>query len=547
MNFCVVIPAYNPGKELCELVSDLLTRNSGLRFVIVNDGSKEECASVFDELSRKESVKILRHAVNLGKGAALKTAFNHILLMGDVAGVVTADADGQHLPEDIIGVGQELMRHSSSLVLGCRSFSQNVPLRSKFGNSVTALVAKFLLGKNISDTQTGLRGIPLTMLPTFMRMKATGYDFEMEMLVTAVSHHFPITQYPVATVYLDGNKSSHFNPLRDSLAIYYVFFRHMGNSLATAVIDYFVFCLAFLLTGTLGPSLIIGRFFAGAFNFFTAKWLVFKSGGNTVRELTLYVFLVCVLTYISYLLIDGVHGQGVPLLLAKIMVEGAVFLVAFSVQRTFVFRENPAATDWDTYYNNRKFSISMRHVTERLLVRIFLRQAGSAVSSITELGGGDSCFYNALRKVYPSTQYTVVDNSGIGISLFQRKHAGEKISAVHANILEPLNMDKAEVVFSVGLIEHFSPEQTSRCIAAHFEAVKPGGLVLISYPTPSVPYRVIRSLAEVMHIWRFHDERPLTAEEVVPQMARYGDVVHQSKNWWIGLTQEIVAVRVRLL
>jgi hypothetical protein len=306
-----------------------------------------------------------------------------------------------------------------------------------------------------------------------------------------------------------------------------------------------VFCLVFFFSGALAPSLIIGRFFAGAFNFYTAKWVVFKSSGNILRELTLYISLVAVLTCLSYFLIDSIVAFGIPLLLGKIIVETVIFLVAFSIQRTFVFSDTPSVTDWDVYYKNRKFSINLRYITEKLLLRILGRLSGKEISSITEFGGGDSCFYEALAKAFPQAKYTIVDNSEAGVALFLRKYTGENIAALKADILCPISIHKAEIVFSVGLIEHFPPEDTERCIAAHFDAVWPGGLVLISYPTPTIPYRIIRSLAEMLHIWRFHDERPLSSDEVVPQMAKYGTIVHQSKNWWIGLTQEVVAVRAR--
>ncbi len=210
---CIIIPAYNPGEELCRVVHELLSRDSSLRFLVVNDGSQASCAPVFEELARYDAVTVLRHAVNLGKGAALKTAFNQALLMEGLIGVVTADADGQHLAKDILATADMLRRNPSDLVLGIRAFSAKaaaglkqpagpgqpegdagddgppvtVPLRSRIGNAATALVVRFLLGEKIRDTQTGLRGIPLAMLPALLRIKALRYDFEMEMLVAAVN------------------------------------------------------------------------------------------------------------------------------------------------------------------------------------------------------------------------------------------------------------------------------------------------------------------------------------------------------------------------
>ena len=118
-------------------------------------------AATFAAAARFPNVQLLRHAVNLGKGAALKTAFNYVLCaMPDAAGVVTADADGQHAPEDIARVAEALAAQPDALVLGARAFGADVPLRSRFGNIVTRGIMHALLGRKLADTQTGLRGIP---------------------------------------------------------------------------------------------------------------------------------------------------------------------------------------------------------------------------------------------------------------------------------------------------------------------------------------------------------------------------------------------------
>src|SRR5689334_23087678 len=97
----VVIPAYRPSAGLVDLVRSLSGRERNA-IVVVDDGSGPEFAAVFAAAAALPNVELLRHAVNLGKGAALKTAFNHVLCVyPDLAGVVTADADGQHHPDDI--------------------------------------------------------------------------------------------------------------------------------------------------------------------------------------------------------------------------------------------------------------------------------------------------------------------------------------------------------------------------------------------------------------------------------------------------------------
>ena len=115
--------------------------------VVVDDGSGPEFRQIFDELQSNTAVTVLRHAVNLGKGAALKTGFNHILLaFPDCVGVVTADADGQHAVPDILSLARTLVEKPDQIVLGVRQFHGDVPLRSQLGNIISRYVFQVFTG-----------------------------------------------------------------------------------------------------------------------------------------------------------------------------------------------------------------------------------------------------------------------------------------------------------------------------------------------------------------------------------------------------------------
>ena len=228
----VVIPAYQPGPELEKLVKALLA-DGGTEVIIVDDGSSPERAAVFPALTRQPRVHILRHETNEGKGQALKTAFNYFLASFPEAapGVVTADSDGQHLPGDIAAVSRRLSENDAALCLGTRTFKGAVPAKSLFGNTLTRLVFRVFSGRAVSDTQTGLRGIPRAFLPDLIKVRAGGYAFELEMLLMAVRSGMQIAEVPIETVYAGGNAGSHFRPLLDSLRIYSVFLRFAAASL----------------------------------------------------------------------------------------------------------------------------------------------------------------------------------------------------------------------------------------------------------------------------------------------------------------------------
>jgi glycosyltransferase involved in cell wall biosynthesis len=220
--FAAIIPAYRPDERLLELLAGL-SEKSVPAIVLVDDGSGPAYREIFALAAAFPKVRLVRHAVNLGKGAALKSGFNFALCaFPNLQGVITADADGQHHPDDIERVAAHLAQHPDRLVLGTRTFSGDVPLRSQIGNVVTRLVMRALVGQNLSDTQTGLRGIPVTLLPHLLRTEANGYDFELDMLIAVRQHSFQVDETPIRTIYEPGNRTSHFNPLIDSMKIYFV-------------------------------------------------------------------------------------------------------------------------------------------------------------------------------------------------------------------------------------------------------------------------------------------------------------------------------------
>ena len=210
----ILIPAYQPDEKLAALVARL--RDEFAHVVIVDDGSTEG-RDVFDAIRPQVDV-VVAHEVNRGKGAALKTGFAWIRdHQPDVCGVVTADADGQHTVEDIRRVAEAVKTHPGGLVLGVRHFGLKVPFRSRFGNHWTSCFFWLLTGLAIKDTQTGLRGIPCGLLDRVLALKGDRYEYEMRMLVDARLHEQKPLQIPIETVYIDGNKSSHFHPLRDTI------------------------------------------------------------------------------------------------------------------------------------------------------------------------------------------------------------------------------------------------------------------------------------------------------------------------------------------
>ena len=336
-NVTVLIPAYKPELRLVGMVRELTAQ--GTRVVVVDDGSGPEFAGVFATLRLMGNTVILRHVVNLGKGAALKTGLNHIACDAcGCVGVVTADADGQHAVEDVLAVAESLAADPQDLILGVRGFEGELPLRSRVGNALTRHVMRWIMGQKVSDTQTGLRGIPMAMIPRLLVIPHQGYEFELEMLLVCKYEGIRIREVGIETIYLDGNRSSHFNPLLDSFRIYFVLLRFSFVSLISAVLDNAVFAAFFTCWPNLGAAQITGRVLATLFNFWGNRNTVFRSREQITRTLPKYLLLVVVSGAMSYGMIRLLTRSGaMEVYWAKILAETILFFANFVVQRDFVF------------------------------------------------------------------------------------------------------------------------------------------------------------------------------------------------------------------
>lgn len=231
MDCVAILPSYKPDGRLLTLIDELKENDIGV--LVVDDGSGEDYKEIFKEASR--SAAVITHKENRGKGAALKTGIAAVKeVFPDCSYFITADSDGQHRISDILRVVEEL-RHGARFVLSTRRFNKReMPFTSRLGNNLSRVVYCVLTGHYFTDNQSGLRGFSVSESDWLLKVGGEKYDYEMNMLYYADKQRIPITTVPIEAVYIDGNKSSHFDPAKDTLCIY----RQLFKSAAATFISF---------------------------------------------------------------------------------------------------------------------------------------------------------------------------------------------------------------------------------------------------------------------------------------------------------------------
>ncbi len=349
----VVIPALEPDTSLPKYAAALLSQGA-VQVLVVNDGSPPTSDPIFAELEEMDRCTVLHHECNLGKGQALKTAFTYILAHKEwnQAGIVTADADGQHSIKDVCAVAQALKQEKKRLVLGVRNLRlDNVPTRSKIGNRLTSWAFHMLYGIHLEDTQTGLRGIPWNLLEWCCTISGSRFEYEMNMLIRTAREHIELCEVPIQVIYYDNNAVTHLRTFRDSWRVFRILISGLEWYFIAAVLsaaaDVFSFwlCSAVIfdsLPHSLGYwwSTLLARTFSSSLNYTLNRSYVFGSN-HSWRTLAKYYFLWLCQLLSSYLLLLGmkVLFPGLNTVIAKILVDIPLAIGSYQVQMHWVFRK----------------------------------------------------------------------------------------------------------------------------------------------------------------------------------------------------------------
>ena len=334
----VVIPTLNPNEKIMSEFMDKLVK-SFKNIVVVNDGSRDSYEKYFKGFE-KQGIVVLKHHINYGKGRALKTALNYILNeYKDIKAIITADSDGQHSPEDIEKVAEKTKKNPDAYVLGSRNFKQdNVPFKSRYGNIITRNVFKIFVGLNITDTQTGLRGMSPEVAKKFLATTGERFEYETNTLIECKEKDIPIVEETIKTIYIDNNSESHFNPFKDSARIYKLFIKYIFSAISSFALDILLFALFmhFLpddISKKIIVSTICARVISSLYNYLVNAKIVFKKASKGA----LVIIQMFASGFIVDLLSENVFSFNPTII--KIIVDSVIFVVNFFIQRELIFKK----------------------------------------------------------------------------------------------------------------------------------------------------------------------------------------------------------------
>lgn len=345
-NVAVLIPSLEPKGDFVDFLKELKINFNNI--IVVNDGSSKEYDNIFGQIESLD-IPVIKNHINLGKGRALKYGINYILnTYEDCRVIVTADSDGQHSAKDIEACAKEALENYDSLILGVRDFDKaNVPKRSKFGNKITRNVFKLFVGLNITDTQTGLRAFSRDVAIKILDVAGERFDYETNMLIATKDKDIPIKEVPIETIYLNDNASSHFNPIKDSLNIYKVFFKYIFSAISSFVVDIVLFTVFYnILFGIIDSkailvSTVIARIISSIYNYIINAKLVFKKASSKASVIKYYILVIiqmCVSAGLVYLVDNMLTFLNVTVI--KIIIDTIIFVVNFYIQREWIFKKN---------------------------------------------------------------------------------------------------------------------------------------------------------------------------------------------------------------
>ena len=209
-NVAALIPCYFEEKRIRDVAVRALAQLDTV--LVVDDGSTDGTESA----ARSAGVEVIRHAVNQGKGAAIKTGLRELSGRAGIEYALILDGDGQHLPEEIPRFLEAANRTHAPMLVGTRmSDTRTMPLVRRLTNRIMSAQISRVCGQRVPDSQCGFRMIQRELAPALAAIETVKFDYETEMLVVASRRGGRIEAVPISTIY--GDEKSKIHPVRDTV------------------------------------------------------------------------------------------------------------------------------------------------------------------------------------------------------------------------------------------------------------------------------------------------------------------------------------------
>lgn len=305
MSTTVIIPAYNPDEQLKILVKEL--KEKSFDVLVVDDGSCTACKPFFENL---EAV-VIANPKNMGKGAALKNGMSRLLeLFPHTESFITADADGQHSVHDICRIREQLDA-GRDFVLSVRRLSRKSPLKSRVGNAISRFLFALANNHYLPDNQSGLRGFSVRHLDWMQKVPGEKYEYEMNLLLIAEKQGIRVTRVSIETIYFNNNENTHFRPIKDTLRIYFQFFRTQIFTVISIVLNLVIVLFHSLNFGYQysAATLIVCWGIYALLCFVVERYTVFRAIPYTpgVRRLIFSIFRYAIYTLLCFFIGSTLH------------------------------------------------------------------------------------------------------------------------------------------------------------------------------------------------------------------------------------------------
>ena len=201
------------------------------------------------------------------------------------------------------------------------------------------MVFKLFVGLSIRDTQTGLRAMSKSVAIDLLDVSGERYEYETNTLITCKTKDIPLKQVPIKTIYINNNKTSHFNPIKDSFLIYKLFIKYIFSSLSSFFVDILLFTLFLSLFKTnIVMATIFSRILSSVYNYIVNAKIVFKKMNKA--SLIKFFCLVFIQMWVSAFLVTGLSKViFISPVLIKILVDFVLFIINFIVQREWIFEK----------------------------------------------------------------------------------------------------------------------------------------------------------------------------------------------------------------